>query len=153
MQLLRQTNPTTPDLSVIFVGLTNGPVRQMTPTSIEVASSATGLCALFWVTNVGTRADLRFRTTSIEQRTRQGWERFVVSKAWSGVGGSLWTPGYGCLFAIAWPPGMSTNATWRLQLSCQREPTGLRGRINDELGWEAFHAGQDRFISSSAVHH
>jgi hypothetical protein len=140
-------------LSVVFVGMTNNPTRQMTPTRIEVAQGATGDCALFWVTNVAAKQFIWFKTASIEQKTDAGWKPFVPSGgSWSGVEGSLWSPGYGCLMAVGWPPGLATNATWRLQVRYGRDPSTIGIIINQKAGREFFSSGKEEAtVPSSAV--
>ena len=144
--------PTT-KLSVVFVGITNSPTRTMTPTRIEVCQGATGLCAMFWVTNIDARQTIWFKTTSVEQKTEAGWRPFVPSGgAWSGIEGSLWQAGYGCFYAVGWPPGLPTNATWRLQVSYGRDPSNFGIIVNQETGRNIFPSGKkESTISSSQV--
>lgn len=143
--------PAATSLSVGFVGLTNGPARQMTPTRIEVCLGATGLCAILSVRNVESNRWLWFKTASIEQKTPAGWQPFLPSgPTWSGVEGSLWSPGYGCLFAVGWPPGLPTNATWRLRVSYGGEPSKFGLVVNHKFGRELFHSGREEAVVSSA---
>ena len=129
-------------LSVVFVGMTNSPVPQMRPTRIEVCQGATGLCAMFWVSNSCATESIWFETDSVEQKTETGWQHVVPSGlSWSGVEGSVWFPGYGCLYAVGWPPGLPTNATWRLQVCSGREPSGLRQLVNEKIGRRIFRSG------------
>jgi hypothetical protein len=137
-------DPWTPKLSVMFVGMTNNPMRQMTPTRVEVTQGATGFCALFWVTNITAKQFVWFKTASIEQRTEAGWEPLVPSGgSWSGVEGSLWSPRYGCLIAVGWPPGLATNATWRLQVRYGRDPSTFGLIVNQKTGREFFKSGKE----------
>jgi len=137
-------------LSVGFVGLTNGPARQMKPTRIEVCQGATGLCAMFSVRDVSSNHWIWFKTASIEQKTSAGWQRFLPNgTSWSGVEGGYWSPGYGCLFAVGWPPGLPTNTTWRLRVSYGREPSRLGMVVNQKLGREIFHSGPEEAVISS----
>jgi hypothetical protein len=140
-------------LSVVFVGMTNSPMRQMTPTRLEVCQGATGLCAKFWVTNIATKQFIWFKTVSIEQKTDAGWQSFVPSGGpWSGVEGSLWQPGYGCLYAVGWPPGLATNATWRLQVLYGRDPSEFGIVVNQKIGRDIFPSGKGELtIPSSEV--
>jgi hypothetical protein len=133
---------------------------------------------LFLVTNTGNGGNLRFSTTSVERWTHRGWEQFpltnawlpglapingryaqaeqraVASNAWRGIGGYQWSEwSVGCLFAVAWPPGLPTTSTWRMQVLGAREPAGLRGRINEELGREVFPPGRECTVYSSEVVH
>jgi hypothetical protein len=103
---------TTPNkLAVIFIGMTNNPVRTMGPPRVEV----------------------------------------------SGVEGSLWMPGYSCLMAVGWPPGLSTNAFWRLRVGYGRDPSDLETLINQRvaqplLGRELFRSSkEENSVSSSEV--
>ena len=140
-------------LSVVFVGMTNSPTRQMTPTRVVVTQGATGLCALFRVTNISAKDSIWFKTALVEQKTAAGWKPFVPSGAsWSGLDGGLWSPGYGCLIAVGWPPGLATNATWRLQLSYGRDPSRFGIMVNQRTGWQLFPSGRaESTIPSSEV--
>lgn len=142
-----------PKLSVVFLGMTNNPTRQMTPTRVEVCQGATGLCAIFRVVNTASNKFIWFKAASVEQKTETGWQPFVPnSGSWSGVEGSVWQPGYGCLYAVAWPPGLSTNASWRFRVPYGREPSALATIINQKLGREIFKSGrQESTVTSSEV--
>lgn len=144
--------PTT-KLSVVFVGMTNNPTRQMTPTRVEVTQGSTGLCALFWVTNIAAKEFIWFKTASVEQKTEAGWKPFVPSGgSWSGVEGSLWGPRYGCLIAVGWPPGLATNSTWRLQVRYGRDSSTVGIIVNQKTGQEIFTSGKEEStIPSSEV--
>jgi hypothetical protein len=136
--------PPSAKLSVVFIGMTNNPARQMTPTRIELCQGATGPCAMFLVKNITSHEYIWFQTASVEQKASAGWQRFVLTNSsWSGVGGSLWQPGYGCLFGVGWPPGLPTNAVWRLRLTCGRDPSELGIIINQKLGRTVFHSGKE----------
>ena len=140
------------DLSVVFVGFTNNPQHSMQPVRVEVCQGATGVCALFRVTNMSTNSYIRFDTSSVERKDERGWAQFAPVGSWAGVGGSVWSPGYSCLYAVAWPPGLATNTAWRLQLSVAHEPSGLREFVNRKLGREVFGAyGRQAAESSSEV--
>jgi hypothetical protein len=144
-------------LAVILVGLTNNPTRTMGPPPVEVCQGGTGLYALFLVTNITRNQFLWFKTAFVEQKTQGGWERLVPGNTlWSGVEGSLWMPSYSCLMAVAWPPGLSTNASWRLQVSYGREPSRfgilLNQKLEPMLGRELFHSGpEENKIASPEV--
>jgi hypothetical protein len=147
-----------PKLAVIFVGMTNNPIRTMGPPRVEVCQGATGLCALFLVTNTTRNECLWFNTAFAEQNAGGEWKQVLPgTNAWSGVGGGLWTPGYGCFMAVGWPPGLSTNASWRLQVNYGRDPSMLRTLINQKfgqpvLGRELFHSRkQESKVGSSEV--
>jgi len=142
--------PAATSLAVGFAGMTNGPARQMTPTRIEVCQGATGLCAMFSVRDVSSNRWIWFKTASIEQKTPTGWQTFSPNgTSWSGVNGGYWSPGYGCLFAVGWPPGLPTNAKWRLRVSYGREPSRLGMVLNQKLGREIFHSGREEAVISS----
>ena len=145
-------------LAVIFVGMTNNPIRTMGPPRVEVCEGATGLCALFLVTNISGNECLWFKTAFAEQKAGGEWKQFVPgTNAWSGVAGSLWMPAYDCFMAVGWPAGLPSNASWRLQVSYGRDPSMLRTLINQKfgqpvLGRELFHSGkQENMVGSSEV--
>jgi len=142
-----------PKLSVLFTGMTNNVTRTMGPPRIALCRGSSGACALFLVTNLTGREYLWFKTGSVERKTETGWERFNPTDwSWSGPEGSLWGPGYGCFFAVGWPPGLPTNACWHLQLSYGREPGVLGILINQKSGREFFHSGKaESRVSSSEV--
>lgn len=142
--------PAVTSLSVGFVGLTNGPARQMKPNRIIVCEGATGLCAMFLVRDVSSNRWIWFKTASIEQKTPTGWQTFLPNGTpWSGVEGGLWSPGYGCLYAVGWPPDLPTNATWRLRVSFGREPSTLRRRVNRMSGLAIFRSGREESVIAS----
>lgn len=141
-----------PDLSVVFVGFTNNPQMTMEPVRVNVTEGANGLCALFSIAN--TRTDellIQFKTASVEWNDGRGWSRFVPTARWAGPEGSLWQPGYSCLYAVAWPPGLSTNSAWRLLMSFALEPSGLRLSVNKKLKRELFGPYHWRTTVSSEV--
>jgi hypothetical protein len=133
--------------------MTNNPTPQMTPIRVAVTQDATGLCALFLVTNISAKQYIWFKTASVEQKTEAGWKPFVPKGGpWTGVEGQLWSPGYGCLIAVGWPPGLATNATWRLQMRYGRDPSTLGIIINQKTGREFFPRGKAEWtIISSEV--
>ena len=142
--------PGAKSLSVGFVGMTNGPARQMKPTRIEVCQGATGLCAMFSVRDVSSNRWIWFKTASIEQKTQTGWQTFLPNAtSWSGVEGGMWSPGYGCLIAVGWPPGLPTNATWRLRVGYGREPSTWARVVNRKIGLEIFRSGREVATVSS----
>jgi hypothetical protein len=140
-------------LAVLFSGMTNNVTRTMGPPRIEVCAGASGACALFLVTNLTRQQFLWFKTTSVERKTAMGWERFTpTDQSWSGPEGSLWIPGYGCFIAVGWPPGLPTNACWRLQLSYGKDPSALGILVNQKSGREFFHSTKaENTIPSSEV--
>jgi hypothetical protein len=130
-------------LSALFIGMTNNATRTMGPPRIEVSGGASGAFALFLVTNTTRHDFLWFKTAAVEQKTPAGWQPFMpTGLAWSGPQGNLWSPGYGCLFGVDWPPGLPTNACWRLQLTYGRDPGALGILINQKSGREFFHSGK-----------
>ncbi len=137
--------------TISFVGMTNNPVRQMLPFRVETCEGATGLCALFWVTNTAPRMT-SFKTASVEIKTNRGWEPFVPAGApWRGVEGSLWHQNYGCFYAVGWPPGLPTNAVWRLQVRHAAEPPLLGIIINQKLGRDLFRPGKEFTTTTSEI--
>jgi hypothetical protein len=121
-------------LAVVFVGMTNNPVRTLGPPRVEVCQRARGLCALFLVTNTAKNDILWFKTAFAEQKTGEGWKALSPgTNRWYGMEGSLWTPGCACLIAVGWPPGLPTNSTWRLRVGYGRNPSGLGILINQKL--------------------
>jgi hypothetical protein len=142
------SRPLLPKLSVAFVGMTNGPAHQMTPTRIEVCQGATGLCAIFSVRAVSSNRSIWFKTASIEQKTPTGWQTFLTDgTSWSGIEGGRWSPGYGCLYAVGWPPGLPTSATWRLRVSYGPEPSMWAVVVNRKIGLKIF--GREEAVVSS----
>ena len=137
-----QAGPTSPKLSVVFVGMTNNPIRTMTPTRLAVCQGATGRCAMFMVSNISSNRYIWFNTASVEQKTETGWQQFIPSSgSWFGLEGGEWSPGYGCLVAVGWPPGLATNASWRLQVRYGREPSSLGIKLNKMIGRQLFPPG------------
>ena len=127
-------------LSVTFAGWTNHPARMPPPNRLELGRGATGRCALFWVTNTGNPHErVWFDAMRVEQKIDGQWHAFVPTNArWSGVEGSIWNGGYGCHYAIGSPPGLPTNAIWRLQVRCGRDRSSLKLAINSWMGREFF---------------
>jgi hypothetical protein len=137
-------------LAVIFIEMTNNPTRTMGPPRVEVCQGATGNCALFLVTNITKKEYLWFKTAFAEQKVGTAWKQLNPgTNAWSGIEGSLWMPGYGCFMAVGWPPGLPTNATWRLRVRYGKDPSGLGIIINQKLAEPAL--GRDLFQSSKAA--
>jgi hypothetical protein len=127
-------------LSVTFAGWTNNPAWTPPPNRLELGRGATGRCALFWVTNTGNpRERVWFDAMKVEQKVDGQWRAFVpANPGWSGVEGSIWMGGYGCHYAVALPPGLQSNAIWRLQVRCGRDRSSLKLVINSWLGREFF---------------
>jgi hypothetical protein len=144
----------TSTLSVTFTGWTSNPVWTPPPNRLELGRgasglSATGTCALFWVTNAGSPKDrVWFDTLQVEQKVDGQWRAFTpTSKEWSGVEGSVWMGGYGCMYAIEQPPGLTTNAVWRLQVRFGRDRSSFRLMINSWLGREFFPLNKEDYVS------
>lgn len=139
-------------LAVTFVGWTNNPSWTPPPNRIELGRSATGRCALFWVTNAGhPRERVWFDTSKVEQKVGNEWREFVPANTrWSGVEGSIWMGGYGCHYAVGIPPGMPTNAVWRLQVRCGRDRSSLKLAINSWLKRELFRKSTGYVVFSSS---
>jgi hypothetical protein len=140
-------------LAVLFTGMTSNVTRTMGPPRVEVCGSGSGACALFLVTNLTSGQYLWFKTAWVERKAETGWERFTpTNRSWFGPEGKLWGPGYGCFIAVGWPPGLPTNACWRLQVSYGRDPSELGIVINQKSGREFFHSGKaESTLPSSEV--
>src|SRR5262245_6632769 len=126
-----------PNISVVFVGFTNNPVHTMQPVRVEIPQGAKGLCALFQVTNVS-RKIVRFDTVGVEINDGHGWTRFAPGAFWRGVEGSMWSPNYSCLYAVACPAGLPTQAVWRIQVSVAEETRNARAYVNGVPGRQVF---------------
>jgi hypothetical protein len=142
------TKAKAPLLSITFQGWTNNPVRSPPPNRLELARGATGRCALFWVTNAEPfDHTLWFDSFEVEQNTNGQWLAFTrTNSLWSGVEGSVWWGGYGCMYAVGWPPGLPTNATWRLRIRCGRDLSPIKLRINEKLRRKIFHPDQKHMV-------
>ena len=151
VQFIGMTNITAADASMQIIWITNSTAGQTLPIPVS-GEGATGRCALFWVTNI-TAHHIWFQTTSVEQKTETGWQAFIPShRSWSGVGGSQWLPRSGRVQAVGWPPGLPTNASWRLRVRYGRDPSLLGMMINQKAGRVIFHSGTARtLIASSEV--
>ena len=124
-----------PLVSVQFVGLTNNPVGRPppSPSRLAVCRGATNLCALFWFTNKEVSC-VSFDTECAEQKVAGKWIPFAKPSAnWSGVEGGLWTKGSGCLYAVGWPPGLATNAVWRLRVRYRNDLPSPQRSVFDRL--------------------
>jgi hypothetical protein len=121
-----------PDLSVTFIGLTNNPVSQLRPYRLIVQGSATGTYALFNLKNANHLRSIGFETVGVEELTTNGWVASHPALPWQGIKGAVWLPGSGAVWAIGWPPGLASNATWRLTLRWRQEL--CQGRSNSAAG-------------------
>ena len=148
--------PPTPKLSVEFVGMTNSPTPQTRLIRVAATKDATGLCALFSVKNISTTQSIWFETASVEQKTETGWKPFVPSGgSWTGIEGRVWSPGSGRLVAVAWPPGLATNATWRLQMSYGPDTSTVGPSLKENSNVREFYPSEEKAegtIPSSEVH-
>ncbi len=148
--LLSNRNPGA--ISVDFVCLTNNPVRRPPPASarLEVCRGATNLCALFWFTNKAA-ASVWFKTECAEQRVDGKWiECARPSAQWDGVEGGRWTKGSGCMYAVGWPPGLATNATWRLKVRYGNDLSLFKLSMNKILSLAAFRPSESFYLIPSA---
>jgi hypothetical protein len=138
LSLLNPVPPVTP-LAVTFAGWATDPVSSAFPPRLVAGRGATGVCALFWVTNSGPRnKTLWFNTVGVEQKIDGQWHPFpLAAQPWQGPEGHVWFGGYGCLFAVGWPPGLPTNATWRLQVRCGPDPSLREMGFREMLGLHA----------------
>jgi hypothetical protein len=130
--------------SVEFVSLTNNPVSIPPSASARLILSegATNLCALFWFTN-SNAASVWFKTECAEQKVGGKWiECARPSARWNGVGGGLWFKGSGCLYAVGWPPGLPTNAIWRLQVRYGNDLSLSKLIMNRRLRFMLFRPSQ-----------
>jgi hypothetical protein len=130
--------PPTGDLAVTFLGVTNNPIRSFTPVRLEMLQGTTGLCAIFRIANVTSNYFLEFEGAGVERLSAEKGGTNSFSQRYSGTLGSRWTPGYSCLYAFSWPPEVPTNENWRLVLTVQREPGGIRRHINDYMQRDVF---------------
>jgi hypothetical protein len=161
--------PLSTPLSVTFTGWATNAAPRMAPLPrIVVCQGATGVCAMFWVTNSGPRNEtLWFDTAQIEQRIDGQWRPFSDSAAfnvtwvsnaivpiprWRGVEGRSWFGDYGCLFVVGHPPGLPTNVAWRLQLHCGRDRSVGQLVVQEKLGRDVFERNQEyNVVLSSEV--
>ena len=145
---------TSTDLCVVFIGLTNNAIAR--PPSLAVSGSFRGLQALFGVTNTSASRFIGFKTLGIERRSGSNWNEFVSlagwpTNMWSGMAGDSWAPGFGCICAVAWPFGLSTNDCWRLRLSVSREKPLPMIALNQKLGREIFPPEKPQTITGPDV--
>lgn len=127
------------DLAVIFLGVTNNPVRSLRPVRLEMFQGTTGLCAVFDVKSLATNRFIQFEQEAIERREGREWKTSSrTAKHSGGISGMRWTPGYKCLYALPWPAELSTNAAWRAVLSVQRETGGFRLWVNNRTRRDIF---------------
>jgi hypothetical protein len=109
----------------------------------------TGLCAVFAVTNVAKDASIWFNTYALEVKVGAEWRRTVLPPYHTRVDDELraWRkpwflidsediydvcpPGRAWYYAVAWPPNVPTNGTWRLELRYGIAPSALTVKLND----------------------
>ncbi len=133
-----------------------------------VLNGITGLCAIFAITNCSQDASVGFDTCAVEQKTEGEWRRIEVPPYASRVtqkrrlGGTPWfgiasedvnhvyPPGTCWNYVVAWPPGVPTNATWRLQLRYWRRASPKAMKVDDTLGIDVFaRRGREQTILTS----
>lgn len=134
--------------------VTDDPMHRRAERS-TVLNGITGLSAIFAVTNGSQDASLYFDTCAVEQKIQGEWQRTEVPPYESrvrqkrGVGAPPWSgiasddvggypPGTCWNYVVAWPPGVPTNATWRLQLRYWRCASPTAMKLDDELGIDLF---------------
>src|SRR5690348_13325704 len=138
LALLPKEVAPTGDLAVTFLGVTNNPARSFRPVRLEMPQGTTGLCAIFRVANVTSNYFLEFDGAGVERLLPEKGGTNSFTERYSGGLGSRWMPGYSCLYAFSWPSEVPTNKSWRLVLTVQREPGGIRRHINDYMQREVF---------------
>lgn len=142
-------------LGVLLLAVEGDPMRHP-PERSTVLNGITGLCAIFAVTNCSQDASVWFDTCAIEQRIQGEWQRTevppyglrVIKKLgvqgtpWSGIASDdvnhVCPPGTCWNYVVAWPPGVPTNATWRLQLRYWRRASPRAMKVDDTLGIDLF---------------
>ena len=146
--------PATADLSVVFLGLTNDPGESVYP-RLSVVGDGRGLHALMAVTNVSQRQYLQFGISAVETQEGGGWRSqastdFASARFGSALG-SMWSPGFGALYAVPWPAGLATDTPWRLRLWVEREPKAIAALVNDLLKRTLFRPHGRHTVTSSVV--
>jgi hypothetical protein len=136
---------------VEFVGLTNSPVRSMQPVRLEVVRGGSGVHAVFRVGNMSSNYFIRFWSITVEKNENGKWTDAGQAFGINGLNGSRWSPGYSCLYAYPWPPGLPTNSTWRLQLVAGRERSGWSKYVNDKWRRDIFPPYAKHIVASTAV--
>jgi hypothetical protein len=135
---LSREAPPTGDLAVTFLGITNNPAPSFRPVRLAMVGGATGLCAIFRIANVTSNYFLEFEGAGVERLSPEKGVTNSFSPRYSGTLGSRWMPGYSCLYAFGWPSEVPTNESWRLVLTVQREPGGIRRHVNDYMQRDFF---------------
>jgi hypothetical protein len=155
LMMTARTKPRPNDLSVVFVGLTNDPQKTMTPPRLAVISNGHGLHAVFAITNRSTDHYLQFGIDRIEKQVGDAWVEHPAGQT-SVALGMRWLPGYGCAYAIPWPPGLPAETPWRVNMWVKREPGLHLGLVNQWLHREIFrpygrHSSTSSVVPSLAV--
>ncbi len=135
---LPKAPPPTGDLALNFLGVTNNPARSLRPVRFEMIHGTTGLCAVFEVKSLATNCYIQFEHEATEKRVGDEW---VVSSRVTQplrMAGHRWSSGYSCLYALAWPAELPTNASWRATITVQRETEGFRRWVNDRFRGDIF---------------
>jgi len=106
---------------------------------------------MFLVSNIASNRWIWFKTTAVEQKTESGWQTFSPTRSFDyrALEGGVWTSGYSCLVAVGWPPGLPTNATWRLRVGYGEE--SKRYVIwNQKIGRQIFPSGKQEGVITTA---
>jgi hypothetical protein len=147
--------PQPPRLAVGFVTVESDPFfhPMRGPT---VLNGAAGLCAIFAVTNAGKDTSVWFDTCAVEQNVGTEWRRTPVlpyalrvteiprigETPWVGITSDSvnnnYPPGTAWYYVVEWPPGVPTNACWRLELRYGAQPSPKAQKLDDALGVRLF---------------
>ncbi len=164
---LRVAKPTR--LGVQLLAVASDPMHRPAERA-TVLNGITGLSAIFAITNDSQDASVCFDTCAIEQKSQGEWQRTEVPPYDSRVtqkrrvGGTPWVgiasedvnhvypPGTCWNYVVEWPPGVPTNATWRLQLRYWRRASPTAMKLDDKLGIDLFpRRGRAQTISTPEV--
>jgi hypothetical protein len=129
LALMREDNSL--NLEMKFLGVDPEPMAHVRGFTIRTRGDLSSVHAMFAVTNRSENITLWFDTAWIEQWTNSGWRRMELQKSdWAGLDGERpWPPGYGCYYAVPWPPSLGTNDTWRMQVRCGRVPASMGSKL------------------------
>lgn len=140
-----------PRLAITLIGVETDPGSRRPVRGPTIVNGATGLCAVFFVTNTGMDGPIWFDTSAVEQREGTDWKRIPVPpyatraerrtagyKTWQGIAGESWPPGTGWYMLVEWPPDVPTNALWRLELHCGPEPSERAKKWDERIGFDLF---------------
>jgi hypothetical protein len=142
-------------LEVLFLAVVEDPTHRP-PERPTVLNGITGLSAIFAITNGSQDASVWFDTCAIEQKIQGEWQwtevppyesrvsqkRGAGGTPWSGIASAdvnhVYPPGTCWNYVVAWPPGVPTNASWRLQLRYWRRASPTAMKLDDKLGVNLF---------------